>query len=54
MHKKCWSENLNGREHSENIDIDEKITLEGILVKYCGELWFGFIWLRVGTSGGLL
>jgi hypothetical protein len=28
-----------------------KIILEWILGKYCGNVWTGFIWLRIGTNG---
>jgi hypothetical protein len=31
-----------------------RIILEWILVKYGGEVWVGFIWLRIRTSGELL
>jgi hypothetical protein len=31
-----------------------KIILEWIVGKLDGEVWTGFIWLRIGTSGGLL
>jgi len=34
-----------GRDHTEDIGVDGRIILDGT---------FGFIWLRVGTSGGLL
>jgi hypothetical protein len=30
------------------------IVLKGIFVKYDGAVWTGFIWLRIGTSGGIL
>jgi hypothetical protein len=33
---------------------DCRIILEWILGKYDGRLWAGFIWLRIGTSGGSL
>jgi hypothetical protein len=46
--------NLKGRSHSEDLDIDGNIILEWILGKHSGKLWTGFIWLRIGTSGGLL
>jgi hypothetical protein len=42
------------RHHSEDLDIDEKIILERILGKWYEKVWVGFIWLRIGTSGGLL
>jgi hypothetical protein len=39
MHKKFWSENLKGRDHAEDLDVDRRIILECILKKYvarCG------------------
>jgi len=30
------------------------IILQHILEKYSGKMWIGFIWLRIGTSGGLV
>jgi hypothetical protein len=24
------------------------------LIKYCGKMWIGFIWPRIGASAGLL
>jgi len=38
----------------EDIDVDEKIILEWILGKWSGKVLTGCIWLRIGTSGGLL
>jgi len=32
--------------------VDVKITLERILEKLGWKVWTGFIWLRIGTSGG--
>jgi hypothetical protein len=49
-----WLENLNGTGDLEDIGVDGKIALEWILEKDCGRLWTGFIWLRIGTSDGLL
>jgi hypothetical protein len=46
--------NLKGRDHSEDVGIDGRIILELILGKQVGKVWTGFIWLRIGTSGGLL
>jgi len=43
-----------GRDHSEDLGVERRIILECILGKKCRELWTGFIWLRVGTTGGLL
>jgi hypothetical protein len=31
-----------------------RITIEWILGKWGGKMWNGFIWLRIGTSGGIL
>jgi hypothetical protein len=53
MHARFWSENQNGRDHLEDLGVDGKI-LEWILGKEGGKVWAGFIWLRIGTSCGLL
>jgi hypothetical protein len=45
---------VKGRTYSENLGVDERIVLEWILEKYGMKLWTGFIWLWIGTSGGLL
>jgi len=45
-----WLENVKGRDHLEDLDVDGEITLEWILGKYGGMVWNGFIWLRTGTS----
>jgi hypothetical protein len=37
-----------------DLDVDGKIILEWILGKYGGKVLTGFIWLRIGISGGLL
>jgi hypothetical protein len=42
-----WWESLKGRDHLEDLGIC-------ILGKYGLGMWIGFIWLRIGTSGGLL
>jgi hypothetical protein len=47
-------ENLKGREHSEDLRVDERIILEWILWKHGGKLPIVFIWLRIGMSGRLL
>jgi hypothetical protein len=43
-----------GRDHAEYLGLDWRILLEWILGKCGGKVWTGFIWLRIGTSGGLL
>jgi hypothetical protein len=53
MRTKLWSENLKGRGYSEDVGVDKKIILEWILGKCGGEVWTGFIWLRVGISDWL-
>jgi len=53
MCKKFWSENLKVRDHSEDLGVDGRIVLERILEKQGGKLWTDFIWLGIGTSGGL-
>jgi hypothetical protein len=54
MHTTFWLENLKGRDHLEDLDIDEKIILERILGKWGGRVWTGFIWLKIGTSDALV
>jgi hypothetical protein len=53
MHTDFWLNNLKGRDHSEDLGVDEKIILEWILGKRIGKVWTRFIWLRIETSGGL-
>jgi hypothetical protein len=47
-------ENLKGRDNSEDVGVDGKITLEFILRKQGGKVWTGCMWFRIGVSGGLL
>jgi hypothetical protein len=56
MHIKFCSENLQRGDYSEDLGIDEEIIREWILGKedVGVKVWTGFIWLRIGTSGGLL
>jgi hypothetical protein len=39
-----------GRDHSEDLDIDEKIIIEWLLNKHGGKVWTGRFLLRIGTS----
>jgi hypothetical protein len=43
-----------GRDHSEDLGVDGNLILEWILGTMGGKVWTGLIWLRIGTSGGLL
>jgi hypothetical protein len=54
MHTVFWSENLKGGDQLVDLDLDGKIILELILGKYGGKMCTGFIWFRIGTSGGIL
>jgi hypothetical protein len=38
MHTKSWSENLKGRDYSENLSVEGRIILECILVKEGGKV----------------
>jgi hypothetical protein len=54
MHIIFWLEYLKGRDHSEDLGVNGSIILDCLLRKYGGKLWIEYIWLRIGTSGGLL
>jgi hypothetical protein len=38
----------------EDLGVDGRIILKCIFEKWVGRSWTGSIWLRIGTSGGLL
>jgi len=40
-----------GKDHLENINVDESIILKCILKKWDGKAWTGLIWFRIGTGG---
>jgi hypothetical protein len=46
--------NLKGRDNSEDLGVDGMIILELILGKQGGKVWTEFVWIRIGTNGGLL
>jgi hypothetical protein len=54
MLSKLWSDNLKGRDHSEELGVDGKMILEWILGQSIEKVWVGFIWLRIGNGGGRL
>jgi hypothetical protein len=45
-------ENLKGRDHLEDIDVNMKIILEWMLGKNGVRVWTGRILARIGASGG--
>jgi hypothetical protein len=47
-------ENLKGRDHSEEVSVDERITSEWILRKQGGKMLTGFICNGIGPRGRLL
>jgi hypothetical protein len=42
------------RDHSEDLSVNEKDNIRMDVEEMSGKVWTGFIWLRIGTSGGLL
>jgi hypothetical protein len=51
---KFCSGNLKGRDHLENRSVDRTIILKWILQEQDVKVLLGFMWLRLGTSAGLL
>jgi hypothetical protein len=49
---KFWLESLKGRDHSEDLGVNERTTLKCILGKYVERVWIEFIWLSTGIGGG--
>jgi hypothetical protein len=49
-----WERGEKERDHWENQDVGGLTILIWILVRKYGMGWIGLIWLRIGTSGGLL
>jgi len=43
MRTKFWSENLEGKDHSEDIGVDGKILLRWMFGKHDGKVWTGYI-----------
>jgi hypothetical protein len=47
-------ENLKGRDHLGDTDIDRMMIIKLILKKYGVRVWTGFMWLRLGFGSRLL
>jgi hypothetical protein len=43
-----------GKNHLDDLSTGGRTMLLWILKKEDGKVWVGFVWLRIGTSGGLL
>jgi hypothetical protein len=54
IHTRFWRKSQKERDRWEDLYVNEKIILKGLLEIYDGVLWAGLIRLRIGTSGGLL
>jgi hypothetical protein len=53
MYAGFWWGNLRERDNSKYPGVDGRMILE-IQKMAWGEAWTGWIWLRIGTGGGLL
>jgi hypothetical protein len=54
VHTTFLSENLKGRDHFGDLNVDGNLILKWMLNKYVARVWNGFIWLRMLTSSGVL
>jgi hypothetical protein len=52
MHTIFWLENLQVRDHLEDQGIDGEIF--DLIFEEGWKVWTGYIWLRIGASGGAL
>jgi hypothetical protein len=54
VRKWFWCGHLKGRDHEEDLGVDGTIIMKRILSKWDGNACIGLIWLRIGTSCGLV
>jgi hypothetical protein len=54
MHIEFWWESQKERDHQEHQYVGRWIILKSILEREDGVGWSGLIWLKTGTSGGLI
>jgi hypothetical protein len=54
MHIGDWWESRKEGDHWEDQDVGGWTILKWIFERQNGIVWLGLIWLRIGTSGGLL
>lgn len=54
MHTGVCCGNLKEGDYLRDVGVDGRIILRCILLRWYARAWTGFIWFRVGTSGGLL
>jgi hypothetical protein len=54
LRTKFWFESLNRKDHSEDLGEGGKIILKWILGKQGGNVWTGFLSLRIVGGDGLL
>ena len=52
VHAGFWWDNL--RDHFEDLDVDGRLIFEWIFRKWDGEVWTGFLWIKITTGGGCL
>ena len=54
VHAGFWWDNLRERDHFKDLDVDGRLIFKWIFRKWDGEVWTGFLWVKVMTGGGRL